>query len=218
MLEALSGVRVVPLGLGDSESNLEKKYQKWCQAVESWLISQVEDYTPDITPKVTLQEAPKETIKEVIKESSSCGCGERSTDDCCKNDSNTGTAAHSSCGHNETTDDTDTCTVNEEEEEDRVNRMFIDEDDSDEEDRQASRINFKGIEDDEPVDGSVIDMEDIGRSKASEELKKSLQSGGPPREMVTKLQRKALTKEGYRIIGSHSAVKLCRWTKNQMRG
>ena len=35
---------------------------------------------------------------------------------------------------------------------------------------------------------------------------------------MTKLQRKALTKEGYRIIGSHSAVKLCRWTKNQMRG
>ncbi len=80
------------------------------------------------------------------------------------------------------------------------------------------------------------------------------------REMVTKLQRKALTKEGYKIIGecfllsicayfsfstpdtqnwhflisivlllifvgisssttgTHSAVKICRWTKNQLRG
>jgi tRNA wybutosine-synthesizing protein 1 len=37
-------------------------------------------------------------------------------------------------------------------------------------------------------------------------------------EMVTPLQRKALTKEGYKIIGSHSAVKLCRWTKHQLRG
>lgn len=36
--------------------------------------------------------------------------------------------------------------------------------------------------------------------------------------MVTNLQRKALTKEGYKIIGTHSAVKVCRWTKNQMRG
>ena len=36
---------------------------------------------------------------------------------------------------------------------------------------------------------------------------------GEPREMVTKLQRKALIKEGYRIIGSHSAVKLCRYTQ-----
>lgn len=37
-------------------------------------------------------------------------------------------------------------------------------------------------------------------------------------EMVTKLQRKSLVKEGYKIIGTHSAVKICRWTKNQMRG
>ena len=36
-------------------------------------------------------------------------------------------------------------------------------------------------------------------------------------EMVTPLQRKALTKEGYKLIGSHSAVKLCRWTKHQLR-
>ncbi|GAB5033732.1 trna wybutosine-synthesizing protein 1 homolog [Nannochloropsis oceanica] len=39
-----------------------------------------------------------------------------------------------------------------------------------------------------------------------------------PREMVTPLQRKKLTKEGYKLIGSHSAVKLCRWTKHQLRG
>jgi len=38
------------------------------------------------------------------------------------------------------------------------------------------------------------------------------------REMVTSSQRKALTKEGYKIIGTHSAVKLCRWTKHQLRG
>lgn len=31
-------------------------------------------------------------------------------------------------------------------------------------------------------------------------------------------QRKSLVKEGYKIIGSHSAVKLCRWTKHQLRG
>merc|ERR1719284_989632 len=39
-----------------------------------------------------------------------------------------------------------------------------------------------------------------------------------PREMVTPLQRKNLVKEGYKIIGSHSAVTLCRWTKHQLRG
>lgn len=54
-------------------------------------------------------------------------------------------------------------------------------------------------------DGDTMDLEDLARPNDR-------------REMVTKLQRQALIKEGYRIIGSHSAVKLCRWTKNQLRG
>lgn len=37
-------------------------------------------------------------------------------------------------------------------------------------------------------------------------------------EMVTSRHRKQLTNEGYKIIGSHSAVKLCRWTKHHLRG
>lgn len=37
-------------------------------------------------------------------------------------------------------------------------------------------------------------------------------------EMVTARQREQLKKEGYKIIGTHSAVKLCRWTKHQLRG
>ncbi|KJP87491.1 hypothetical protein AK88_02795 [Plasmodium fragile] len=39
-----------------------------------------------------------------------------------------------------------------------------------------------------------------------------------PKDMLTSNQRDKLTKEGYKIIGSHSAVKLCRWTKSQLRG
>lgn len=31
--------------------------------------------------------------------------------------------------------------------------------------------------------------------------------------MVTPLIRKSLEKQGYKLIGSHSGVKLCRWTK-----
>jgi len=37
-------------------------------------------------------------------------------------------------------------------------------------------------------------------------------------EMVTDRQRAQLEKEGYKIIGTHSAVKLCRWTKHHARG
>mmetsp|Transcript_5047 Transcript_5047/g.20249 ORF Transcript_5047/g.20249 Transcript_5047/m.20249 type:complete len:722 (-) Transcript_5047:1865-4030(-) len=53
-----------------------------------------------------------------------------------------------------------------------------------------------------------MDMEDIGGGGG----------GGERREMVTPQLRAALTKQGYKILGSHSGVKLCRWTKAQLRG
>jgi tRNA wybutosine-synthesizing protein 1 len=40
----------------------------------------------------------------------------------------------------------------------------------------------------------------------------------PPPEMVTPRIRDSLTKQGYRVIGSHSGVKMCRWTKAMLRG
>ncbi|XP_006859908.1 PREDICTED: tRNA wybutosine-synthesizing protein 1 homolog [Chrysochloris asiatica] len=38
------------------------------------------------------------------------------------------------------------------------------------------------------------------------------------RTMITPALRDALTKQGYQLIGSHSGVKLCRWTKSMLRG
>ena len=52
-------------------------------------------------------------------------------------------------------------------------------------------------------------MEDIGGGSSA---------SGERREMVTPRLRAALTKQGYKILGSHSGVKLCRWTKAQLRG
>ena len=39
-----------------------------------------------------------------------------------------------------------------------------------------------------------------------------------PRPMLTDQLRAALSKQGYKLIGSHSGVKLCRWTKAMLRG
>ncbi|NXC29444.1 TYW1 synthase, partial [Campylorhamphus procurvoides] len=82
---------------------------------------------------------------------------------------------------------------------------------------------------------SVIDVEDLGNimghmKKAKRECE--LQAGGAgmmrestgrkeegeKREMITPALRDALTKQGYKLIGSHSGVKLCRWTKSMLRG
>jgi tRNA wybutosine-synthesizing protein 1 len=79
--------------------------------------------------------------------------------------------------------------------------------------------------DDEEGNGSnnaepeVVDMEDLGAAMESSDQQESDEvKSSKPREMVTATQAKALKKEGYKLIGTHSAVKLCRWTKHQLRG
>ncbi|XP_067394027.1 S-adenosyl-L-methionine-dependent tRNA 4-demethylwyosine synthase TYW1-like isoform X2 [Emydura macquarii macquarii] len=84
---------------------------------------------------------------------------------------------------------------------------------------------------------SVIDVEDLGKimghmkkAKKEHELEEEAGKMGPSqqnsgkneeserREMITPSLRDALTKQGYKLIGSHSGVKLCRWTKSMLRG
>eukprot|EP01097_Dermamoeba_algensis_P000021 TRINITY_DN1009_c0_g1_i3.p1 TRINITY_DN1009_c0_g1~~TRINITY_DN1009_c0_g1_i3.p1 ORF type:complete len:419 (+),score=119.83 TRINITY_DN1009_c0_g1_i3:904-2160(+) len=38
------------------------------------------------------------------------------------------------------------------------------------------------------------------------------------KKMISETQKEVLTKQGYRVIGSHSGVKMCRWTKSMLRG
>lgn len=70
----------------------------------------------------------------------------------------------------------------------------------------------------------IVDLEDLGkvmqlvktaRDKVAEG---SGGGGGDPREMITPMLRQSLEKQGYKLIGSHSGVKLCRWTKSMLRG
>jgi tRNA wybutosine-synthesizing protein 1 len=58
-------------------------------------------------------------------------------------------------------------------------------------------------------DGSrngVLDIEDMGKLSRF------------TKEQLTERLRGDLSKQGYKLVGSHSAVKMCRWTKNSMRG
>ncbi|XP_030328248.1 S-adenosyl-L-methionine-dependent tRNA 4-demethylwyosine synthase TYW1-like isoform X4 [Strigops habroptila] len=84
---------------------------------------------------------------------------------------------------------------------------------------------------------SVVDVEDLGnimRHMKQAKRERELEEGdvgmsltrenagrkeeGGKREMITPALREALTKQGYKLIGSHSGVKLCRWTKSMLRG
>ncbi|KAK2913012.1 S-adenosyl-L-methionine-dependent tRNA 4-demethylwyosine synthase TYW1 isoform X2 [Channa argus] len=109
---------------------------------------------------------------------------------------------------------------------------------SSEEDLVESSSDESGLEDEKKI-GSVVDMEDLGnivsnvkKTKSKEEdraasqmvkLSKlngvmTLEDEEERREMITPALREALTKQGYKLIGSHSGVKLCRWTKSMLRG
>lgn len=63
----------------------------------------------------------------------------------------------------------------------------------------------------------VIDLEELGSYTNSLRLAQEKKSD-QTKEMVTALLRESLTKQGYRIVGTHSGVKICRWTKSMLRG
>lgn len=82
-------------------------------------------------------------------------------------------------------------------------------------------------EDDDQPDGNeprvkkqpngLVDMEDLGKVMTKIKNNKS-KPPAEPKEMITPLLRKSLEKQGYKLIGTHSGVKLCRWTKSMLRG
>lgn len=77
-------------------------------------------------------------------------------------------------------------------------------------------------EDDDGSDTeTVLDVEDIGSKLKNSDSKEKVvikRKSKASREMITPSLRQALTKQGYRLVGTHSGVKLCRWTKSMLRG
>ncbi|CAH2353313.1 S-adenosyl-L-methionine-dependent tRNA 4-demethylwyosine synthase [[Candida] railenensis] len=67
---------------------------------------------------------------------------------------------------------------------------------------------------------TLVDVEDMGNIMGKQQQQSSTSSGNFVKEMVAKDSPtyKSLTKQGYTIVGSHSGVKICRWTKSALRG
>lgn len=78
-------------------------------------------------------------------------------------------------------------------------------------------------EEEEPEDEDdpdrVVDLEELGPSvQAAKRDATTALVPSAPRPMLTDKLRAALSKQHYKLVGSHSGVKLCRWTKAMMRG
>jgi len=68
-----------------------------------------------------------------------------------------------------------------------------------------------------------FEIEDAGRMVAptpsvASDGSSLVPTDGAPQDMLTGKMRAQLTKEGYTVVGQHSGVKICRWTKNMLRG
>lgn len=98
--------------------------------------------------------------------------------------------------------------------------------DGEDEDDQSKKLKRRKAKNSE-----VMDLEDIkfnsssGGAPLAVDFTTYNKNGKPeappePKEMVPKTSPTyaALTKQGYKIIGSHSGVKICRWTKSALRG
>eukprot|EP01083_Nonionella_stella_P022548 62360_1 len=66
------------------------------------------------------------------------------------------------------------------------------------------------------IEDGIVDMEDLGNMMKQET--KTEAETVEQKEMLTDRMRSSLVKQGYKVIGSHSGVKLCRWTKSMLRG
>ena len=63
---------------------------------------------------------------------------------------------------------------------------------------------------------NIVDIEDLMANKVNGLADNG--RTGVKKDMLTTDLRKELTKQGYKLIGTHSGVKLCRWTKSMLRG
>lgn len=197
MLERLGAFRLEPFTKGDDSSTLEQSFYKWSSRIVKVLQETIPSPPGVAYTRAHVPEAPAE-------------CDKKSDGGCCQSEA--AADAKSGVKHNlstvkEVEHESDGGSEIEEDEEDRVNALLVEDDQKDDNLTEKPGDN-----------GGVVDMEEIGGVMSKAEKQRLEDNKKPPREMVTKLQYKALTKEGYKIIGSHSAVKLCRWTKNQLRG
>jgi tRNA wybutosine-synthesizing protein 1 len=81
---------------------------------------------------------------------------------------------------------------------------------SDREDKQTDSV--EGLVDLEDM-GDIMDQMKRKKANRVENGEKNADNSVAIREMITPALRQSLSKQGYRLIGSHSGVKMCRWTK-----
>ncbi|CBH12986.1 hypothetical protein, conserved [Trypanosoma brucei gambiense DAL972] len=88
-------------------------------------------------------------------------------------------------------------------------------DDGDSDSENSDNNDDKNNNNNNSDDGDAEDVEDIVGE--GDDYFSSTTNGEPPELLYPRL-RENLQRQGYHLVGSHSGVKLCRWTKAMLRG
>jgi FMN phosphatase YigB (HAD superfamily) len=210
------GGKIKSLVIGDSESgDCDSVFNSWMEGVVSSIFPSSSTTTVATTAATTAGAGRKNNrVSNKIgkakkdEDETTVGCCNdnvsKATDEGCACKSSTPKddekAALGCCSSNNATNDA--VDFNKDDDDDAVTDPPSEDDDDDD-------------DDDDSEGGDIVDLEDMGDVIKNQSTSKKTKE---PQEMVTPKQAKALKKEGYRLIGTHSAVKLCRWTKHQLRG
>lgn len=218
---ATTGGKIKSLVIGDSESgDCDTIFNSWMEGVVT-----------SIFPSSTTVAATAGAGRKNNRVSSKVGKAKKNEDEitvreggCCNNNNTRDTSSKATEGegcacksNTSPTDDNDKsvvagcCSSNSNATNDAVD---IDNDDDDDATTDPPSEDDDD-DDDDSEGGDIVDLEDMDDVIKKQSISMKTKE---PQEMVTPKQAKALKKEGYRLIGTHSAVKLCRWTKHQLRG
>ena len=211
-LAKLQATCVAPLYLCD-ENTVTSKHSGLEGDVEYWqkeFFSKLEKYITEEKSSLKTFLSKECCMKSTQDKNASTCCNSKRIDDgaCYKNGENedTNDISKSSLVYEDTSDD---------ENSDKQDDIYVSEIDEESEDEEINQTGKKKKLNKVTNSNGVIDMEDLG-NLINKRNKKS--KSPEAKEMLTPLLRKSLEKQGYKLIGTHSGVKLCRWTKSMLRG
>jgi hypothetical protein len=193
------------VGTGDDDAgDCKQAFKEWKMRV----VSRVED----------VLRFSQDAIKEKRGDANVEAGADQSSPKACSQQKDEKASANSCACQEEKTSSEDgggCCQSNETEEKVDDDNQYSNDNEDDEDDDSDYSDDSDWDEEEEKEEPDVMDLEDIGNAM---QTSKSSNSRKVVKEMVTPKQAVSLKKEGYKIIGTHSAVKLCRWTKHQLRG
>jgi tRNA wybutosine-synthesizing protein 1 len=227
--KSLAAKQIVQMGQGDTAKDVDAEFDTWAKKlleilgrvsrVPSLLDNSVKTTNPSelkkkrqeriLKKRTTLPPEPEKKLEQM--NNTSCS----SSNSCCSSTSSTSSPS-ACCSSNTTTEVKLQISQDTEEDSEEDGEPLVDVEELgallNKNTKKKSLKKTKAV----VIQKKEESEEEEEEEEEDDETEKNLSNG--PSEMLNPSLRRALTKQGYHLLGSHSGVKLCRWTKAMLRG